>query len=99
MHIRVQESFNGERTWTKQLKDYLEMMAPARQYPYHFTRRDDRGELLLGRHFGPDQRPILKVDGPHAAPAMHYDKYGTVLICGAGIGLTPCASVLTAMLR
>ncbi|KAH8045434.1 oxidoreductase [Aureococcus anophagefferens] len=30
---------------------------------------------------------------------MHYDKYGSVLVVGAGIGMTPCASVLTAMLK
>ncbi|KAH8045872.1 oxidoreductase [Aureococcus anophagefferens] len=80
-------------------KDYLEMMAPRRDYPFHFTRRDDRGELLLGRARGPDLGQILRVDGPHAAPAMHYDKYGSVLVVGAGIGMTPCASVLTAMLK
>ena len=93
VHIRVIDRGDGSRTWTQQLKDYLEMMAPRREswrrpapfrstravdqslderrrvfawrfvpthatrdtrhttrYPFHFTRRDDRGELLLGRH-------------------------------------------------
>ncbi|EGB04413.1 putative respiratory burst oxidase [Aureococcus anophagefferens] len=99
-HIKVHAAAPGEPpTWTQALKDYLEMMAPRRDYPFHFTRRDDRGELLLGRARGPDLGQILRVDGPHAAPAMHYDKYGSVLVVGAGIGMTPCASVLTAMLK
>ncbi|KAH8045435.1 oxidoreductase [Aureococcus anophagefferens] len=49
-HIKVHAAAPGEPpTWTQALKDYLEMMAPRRDYPFHFTRRDDRGELLLGR--------------------------------------------------
>ena len=84
-HIKVHAAAPGEPpTWTQALKDYLEMMAPRRDYPFHFTRRDDRGELLLGRARGPDLGQILRVDGPHAAPAMHYDKYGSVLVVGAG---------------
>lgn len=43
--------------------------------------------------------PILRIDGPHAAPAEHYTSYGTVMLVGAGIGLTPCASILTALTR
>lgn len=43
--------------------------------------------------------PILRVDGPHAAPAEHYSSYGTVMLVGAGIGLTPCASILTALAK
>jgi NADPH oxidase len=42
---------------------------------------------------------MLRVDGPHAAPAEHYSNYGTVMIIGAGIGLTPCASILTSLLK
>ena len=38
---------------------------------------------------GIDNNPILRVDGPHAAPTMHYDNYDDVMIIGAGIGLTP----------
>jgi len=96
VHVKVQE---GDETWTSKFKDYLEMLAPRREYPFHFTRRDDRGDLLLGRRLGPDSKPILRVDGPHAAPAMHYAHYGTVMVCGAGIGMTPCASILTGLLK
>lgn len=46
---------------------------------------------------GPDGNQILKVEGPHSAPAEHYTNYGTVMLIGAGIGLTPCVSVLCAL--
>ena len=56
--------------------------------------------LYIGREKGPDgTMPILCVDGPHSAPAEHYTSYGTILLVGAGIGLTPCASILTALTR
>lgn len=95
VHIKV----HGDHTWTHKLKDYFEMMSPSQTYPFHLTRRDERGEVQLGRRLGPDSRPILRVDGPHTAPATHYRHYGTVMIIGAGIGMTPCASILTAMLK
>lgn len=97
VHIKVNSEDPG--SWTHKLKEYFEMMAPARSYPFHLTRRDERGDVLLGRRVGPDSRQILRVDGPHAAPAVHYKHYGTVMVVGAGIGMTPCASILTAMLK
>jgi hypothetical protein len=53
-HIKVTPSKNGSKTWTAKLKDYLEMMAPnpSTKYPMHLTRRDDRGDLHLGRRLG-----------------------------------------------
>jgi NADPH oxidase len=42
---------------------------------------------------------LLRVDGPHSAPSEHYDKYETVMVVGAGIGLTPCASILRAVTK
>lgn len=72
--------------------------------PTRLSRRDERGDLQLGRRFGLDlsgrgKEQILRVDGPHSAPAEHYVNYKTVMIIGAGIGMTPCASILTAMLK
>jgi hypothetical protein len=48
---------------------------------------------------GPDGQQILRVDGPHSAPSEHYTSYGTLMIIGAGIGLTPCASILCALTK
>jgi predicted ferric reductase len=101
VHIKVHGLQDSKaRTWTRKLKEYIELLSPGQSFPYHFSRRDERGDLQLGRRFGVMQDlPILRVDGPHAAPAEHYLNYKTVMIIGAGIGMTPCASVLTAMLK
>mmetsp|Transcript_17407 Transcript_17407/g.35557 ORF Transcript_17407/g.35557 Transcript_17407/m.35557 type:complete len:708 (+) Transcript_17407:2-2125(+) len=104
-HIKVHGLGDAKaRTWTRKFKEYIELMSPGQTFPYHFSRRDERGELQLGRRFGLDlsgngNQPIVRVDGPHAAPAEHYVNYKTVMIVGAGIGMTPCASILTAMLK
>lgn len=88
------------RSWTRRLKEYFELMAPGKSFPFYFTHRDHRGDIVLGREKGPDgAMPIIRIDGPHAAPAEHYSSYGTVMLVGAGIGLTPCASILTALTR
>lgn len=55
--------------------------------------------FCIGRHQGPNGQPILRVDGPHSAPAEHYCNYGTVMLVGAGIGLTPCASILASLTK
>ena len=99
------------KSWTRKLKEYFELMNPGDsadpesgalskgKFPFYFTRRDARGDIVLGRQFGPDGKQILRVDGPHSAPAEHYTNYGTVMLIGAGIGLTPCVSILTAMTK
>ncbi|KAJ1450860.1 hypothetical protein M885DRAFT_531291 [Pelagophyceae sp. CCMP2097] len=97
-HIKMVEGC-GPETWTSKFKAYLELLAPGGAYPIHLTRRDARGDVHLGRRLGPDSKQILRVDGPHAAPATHYKHYGTVMVVGAGIGVTPCAAILTALLR
>eukprot|EP00742_Colponemidia_sp_Colp-10_P007701 GILJ01008301.1.p1 GENE.GILJ01008301.1~~GILJ01008301.1.p1 ORF type:complete len:952 (+),score=132.75 GILJ01008301.1:36-2891(+) len=85
--------------WTEKLKDYLNMMNPKREYPFELTHRDDKGRLVRGKYLGPDGRPILRVDGPYAAPAQHYAEFRTVMLVGAGIGLTPSASILKSTLK
>lgn len=39
-------------------------------------------------------RPQLGVDGPVGAPAQGYEQFRTVILVGAGIGVTPFASIL-----
>ena len=87
------------RTWTRKLKEYFESMSPSRKFPFYFTQRDGRGDLTIGKQFGPDGKQILRIDGPHSAPSEHYTNYGTVMLIGAGIGLTPCASILCALTK
>ena len=38
-------------TWTRKFKEYLEMMAPGKDYPFHLLRRDDRGERATPASF------------------------------------------------
>lgn len=88
------------RTWTRKLKEYFELLSPGKKFPFYFNKRDARGEITIGRQYGPDGKdPILRVDGPHSAPAQHYVHYGTLMLIGAGIGLTPCVSIMTSLVK
>eukprot|EP01111_Echinosteliopsis_oligospora_P012929 TRINITY_DN4510_c0_g1_i1.p1 TRINITY_DN4510_c0_g1~~TRINITY_DN4510_c0_g1_i1.p1 ORF type:complete len:533 (-),score=107.81 TRINITY_DN4510_c0_g1_i1:139-1737(-) len=42
----------------------------------------------------PDGKPILRIDGPFGAASEEVFKYKTVMLVGAGIGVTPFASIL-----
>ncbi len=35
-----------------------------------------------GKYLGPTGKPLLLVDGPHAAPSQHYDEYPVVMLIG-----------------
>jgi NADPH oxidase len=88
-HIKVNKG-----GWTERLKDYFEEMNPGSEYPLKFTHRNDKGELVVGKQFGVDGKQIVRIDGPHASPSQHYDSYQRAMVVGAGIGMTPCASIL-----
>lgn len=102
-HIKVHGLDDEEaKTWTRKVKEYFELLLGATreaQFPLFFVNRDARGEQSVGRQLGPDGQPILRVDGPYSAPAEHYSSYKTIMLVGAGIGLTPCVSVLTALTK
>jgi hypothetical protein len=85
--------------WTEKLKDMLEEMNPKRDYPFVLSRRNKKGELVVGKNLDVDGRPLLLLDGPHAAPSQHFDEYKVCMVVGAGIGLTPCNSILRAVLK
>lgn len=103
VHIRVHGLEDAEaKSWTRRLKEYFELIAAAaghKKFPFFFTRREPRGDVFMGRLLGPDGTQMLRVDGPHSAPSEHYVNYGTVMLIGAGIGLTPCASILSALAK
>ncbi|GMH43662.1 hypothetical protein BSKO_11584 [Bryopsis sp. KO-2023] len=46
----------------------------------------------------PDKMKVY-VDGPYGAPAQDYEQYRVLLLVGAGIGITPFASMLRNMLN
>lgn len=64
------------RSWTRRFKDYLELLQPnsGSKFPFYFSRRDHRGDITIGKQFGPDGLPIIRVDGPHSAPSEHYTR-------------------------
>jgi NADPH oxidase len=101
MHIKV----HGKGTWTYQLKEYLENYCTEKNadgeavYPIYFSRVDSRGDVNIGRLVGANNLPLVLLDGPHSAPAEHYYNYQTCMLVGAGIGLTPCSSILTSLLK
>lgn len=73
---------------------YLISCLSRSEYPLKFTHRNDKGELVVGKQFGVDGKQIVRIDGPHASPSQHYDSYQRTMVVGAGIGMTPCASIL-----
>jgi hypothetical protein len=96
---------DSHRPWTRRFKDYLELLHPQqgggeqKLSPFYFFEVDNRGDIQIGKWAGPDGSPIIRVDGPHSAPSEHYSTYGTLMIIGAGIGLTPCASILCSLIK
>eukprot|EP00929_Paragymnodinium_shiwhaense_P114352 TRINITY_DN82718_c0_g1_i1.p1 TRINITY_DN82718_c0_g1~~TRINITY_DN82718_c0_g1_i1.p1 ORF type:complete len:1291 (+),score=150.61 TRINITY_DN82718_c0_g1_i1:131-4003(+) len=56
------------------------------------------GEVRPGISALPDGTPLLQIDGPLCAPAMHYLEYEVAILAGAGVGLTPAASILQSLL-
>ena len=97
--------------WTEQLMLYFGQLARGtpilkngkvvsyEAYDFKPQKYDKNGRLIQGMYTGPDGLPLIKIDGPHSAPAQHYSHYKAVMMIGAGIGLTPCASVLRAIMR
>lgn len=88
-HIKIQPG-----GWTERLKNYFEDMNPGQDYPFHLKHIDEKGERQDGKLIGIDGQQLLCVDGPHSSPSQHYDAYRRCMVVGAGIGMTPCASIL-----
>jgi hypothetical protein len=100
VHIKVHGLDEPKaKSWTRKFKEYVEMLAGRQKFPFYFYRRDNRGDISIGLLNGPDGQPVIRVDGPHSAPSEHYSSYNTCMVIGAGIGLTPCASILTALTK
>ena len=52
------------------------------------------GEILKDMEFAPNGLPILRVDGPFGAASEEVFDFENVMLIGAGIGVTPFASIL-----
>eukprot|EP00397_Hematodinium_sp_SG-2012_P006980 GEMP01007019.1.p1 GENE.GEMP01007019.1~~GEMP01007019.1.p1 ORF type:complete len:786 (+),score=167.80 GEMP01007019.1:524-2881(+) len=71
-----------------------------RGFRYQFKARDWlTGDEILGLSPSWNGIPLIVCSAPHAAPAMHHDRFETIIIAGAGIGLTPVNSVITEILH
>lgn len=92
-HIRVHPG-----GWTERVKDYLVQFNPRQEFPLVLHRYDESGRRQVGKATGPDGLPILRVDGCFSAPSQHYCAYDAALVVGAGIGVTPLASILRGVL-
>jgi NAD(P)H-flavin reductase len=100
LHIKV----HRPGSWTHRVCELFERIAPAAARTEHgfaleLRHVDSTGASLRGKLLGPDGQPLLLVDGPYAAPAMHYAQYREVLLVGAGIGITPSSAILQSVLR
>jgi len=100
LHIKVQ----GFKSWTRNLMEYFSTMASNSNkkgdaFVVDFSHFNERGQREAGKYLGPDGKPLIAIDGPHAAPAQAYSGYNEVMLIGAGIGLTPTSSILKAICR
>ena len=91
------------KSWTRKFKEYLEVCSGnvpgANNFPLFFKGIDHRGDIQIGQLKDVDDQQIVCVDGPHSAPSEHFCNYGTAMMVGGGIGLTPCASVISALIK
>eukprot|EP00698_Gefionella_okellyi_P005644 TRINITY_DN15118_c0_g1_i1.p1 TRINITY_DN15118_c0_g1~~TRINITY_DN15118_c0_g1_i1.p1 ORF type:complete len:504 (-),score=79.14 TRINITY_DN15118_c0_g1_i1:41-1552(-) len=53
--------------------------------------------LLMNKATGPDGTPLLRVDGPFGAASEEAFNYEIAVLVGAGIGVTPFASILKSL--
>jgi len=56
---------------------------------------DLRGEFVeLDPNYSSRELPVVRIDGPYGAPAEDFSKLEVAILIGAGIGVTPFASIL-----
>ena len=92
VNIRVNPS---PYSWTNKVARYLKLLDPTGMGEVELaTRNPTTGATTLGKVIGPDGKPFFRVDAPHGAPSQHVFKYDTAILVGAGIGVTPCASIM-----
>ena len=92
VNIRIMPS---EHSWTNKMAKYLMLLDPHQSGEVELTSRNPTtGEATLGKVIGPDGRPFFRVDAPHGAPSQHVFNYKVAMLVGAGIGVTPCASIM-----
>lgn len=92
VNIRVNPS---PHSWTNQMAQYLMHYDPGKTGAIEFVSRNaTTGAVELGKVLGADGLPFFHVDGPHGAPSQHVFCYNSAIVVGAGIGVTPCSSIM-----
>ena len=87
-------------SWTSKVCRYLQKLNPHDQPSVVLSRRDQAtGALADGKVRGPDGKILFRIDGPFGAPAQHFFNYRVAMLVGAGIGVTPFASILRGLVR
>ena len=80
--------------WTGALYDFVEEAIQSQQ------RTDGKSaDLEAQEGISEFEFPTIHVDGPYGAPTQEWQNYSSVVMIGAGIGVTPCASVLRDVLN
>ena len=104
MHIKISSRRDGIMSWTEALSRYLMKRPSDDEEPWYNP--DGRSNLMMygddggiGRALSLTGGPLLKIDGPHAAPCTHIPHYETVMLVAGGIGLTPFASALKSLIQ
>jgi len=93
INIRV---IQDRSSWTYRVCAYLLLLNPERRTDLILKTRanSSTGHLEEGKVHGPDGRPLFRIDGPYGAPSQNFLSYRSVMCVGAGIGVTPLASIL-----
>eukprot|EP01065_Artemidia_motanka_P051640 TRINITY_DN9137_c1_g1_i1.p1 TRINITY_DN9137_c1_g1~~TRINITY_DN9137_c1_g1_i1.p1 ORF type:complete len:1294 (+),score=214.62 TRINITY_DN9137_c1_g1_i1:70-3951(+) len=82
VHIRA----NSNNDWTWELRQMLEGM-PSISQRTSYPKDVDLSSAALK----------VALDGPYPAPTQEYTDYDTVVLVGAGIGITPFASIIKSL--
>ncbi|KAG6595831.1 Respiratory burst oxidase [Phytophthora cinnamomi] len=75
--------------WTRALYDKLQQLHKE----YEISQAEDQGCPVSSPY------PTIFLDGPIGAPAQDYSRYREVVLVGAGIGVTPFASILRSIMH
>ena len=105
LHANLTYRLYGEGivSWTEALRTYLRSWYnPNSEHGNLMLYTEEppgSGRLAIGRSLSLAGGPLLRVDGPHAAPCTEIPHYDTVMLVAGGIGLTPFASALKALIQ
>jgi len=81
-------SMPGDKTFTFHIKNISPNSFTGKLYNWSKAEFDSESQ-------GMQDFPNVFIDGPYGKLSMDLENYRTVILCGAGIGVTPLASILS----